>query len=830
MKIATITLVLVLLTNGAGVLHADYRLRVLKDRPVAYWCFDESTGLSVGNEASGEADGQHISGAVNRRGVSGLAAAFDSVHRAGRIEVQLDEQQDRTMEQMLNDSFSLEIWLLDEAATPNGKTNYNIFYKADHQSFTGNSLWLHRSRQDGRYHFRIQGQADRQLGLTIGNPAGEKKAGDRKWHHLVVTVDRSKTENRTGRLRAFLDGKPVGQSPIDSEVVIDNDGPLIIGNNHLSSAAWRGGIDELALYDRVLDDATVVRHYELGLRELRMQRQTISPLATRREFFELRIRPLLVEKCADCHTGGPDSDSVLAIGSRQALLVGGDYGPAIVPERAADSLLIHAVKRIHKELQMPPDSENALSKNEIADLARWINDGAVWGTTEFAKGNSKPKAAPRPELRPQSSTHWAFQPRSVLDPPQVQEARWANSGIDRFVEAKRQEVELSAVEPADRRTLIRRATLDLIGLPPTPSEVAAFLHDSDDDEAAFERVVNRLLTSKHYGERQGRLWLDVARYADTQGDVVDFPIPTAYRYRNWVIDSLNAGMPFDEFLQAQIAGDLLARDAENADTSRGLVVATGFIALSRRFGNTKSEDMHLTIEDTIDTLGRGVLGLTFRFARCHDHKFDPILSSDYYGLYGIFESTVYPWMGASNEKSPSGLRPAFPDERALRKADEYWALISRYEYQINNHFRPWLKPTLDEFKTVSKQIDQTSAAGHPTAALEAQRKELLGRYEGKFRELMLHDLDWIKREKKRQAENLEFEFVFAVFEGVPHDAKLHRRGNLKRLGESMPRRFLQIIDGSEPPTITSGSGRIELARWLTRPEHPLTARVIVNRI
>ena len=830
MNISTIALTLVLLTNGVRNVNTNYRLRILKDRPVAYWCFDESAGLSVRNEVSGGVGGRHISAAINRRGVSGFAVNFDSEHRAGRVEVRLGEQRNRTIEQSLNGSFSLELWLLDEAAAMDGKTNHSIIYKADRQSFTRNSLWLYRARQDGRYHFQIRGPADHQLGLTFADPAGEKQAGDGKWHHLVITVARSKMRSGHGRVRAFLDGKPVGQSPIDSDVAINNDGALVIGNNHSSNATWQGGIDELALYDRVIDDTTIVKHFEAGRRELMTKRRPTSSVAARREFFELNVRPLLVEKCADCHDGGTDSDSVLAIGSRQSLLTGGDYGPAIVSGRAADSLLMHAVKRIHKELRMPPDAENALSKKEIADLARWINDGAVWGKTEFAKGNSKPETTPHSTLRTPRPTHWAFQPRRAVSPPKVADARWTNSGIDRFVEAKRQQTKLAAVQPADRRTLIRRATLDLIGLPPTPDEVAAFLNDSDEVEAAFERVISRLLALKHYGERQGRLWLDVARYADTQGDVGDFPIPAAYQYRNWVIDSLNADMPFDDFLKAQIAGDLIARDADNADTARGLVVATGFIALSRRFGNTKNDDMHLTIEDTIDTLGRGVLGLTFRCARCHDHKFDPILSSDYYGLYGIFESTVYPWMGMSNEKSPSALAPARPDEKSLRKADEYWALISCYEYQINNHHRPWLKPTLDEFKTVSKQIEKASAAGQPTAALEEKRNELLARYKGQFRDLMLHDLDWIKREKKRLAENPEVEFVFAVSEGSPHDAKRHRRGNPKRLGESTPRRFLEIIDGPEPPAIKSGSGRLELAHWLTRREHPLTARVIVNRI
>ncbi len=224
-----------------------------------------------------------------------------------------------------------------------------------------------------------------------------------------------------------------------------------------------------------------------------------------------------------------------------------------------------------------------------------------------------------------------------------------------------------------------------------------------------------------------------------------------------------------------------------------------------------------------------MLGLTLRCARCHDHKFDPVLNTDYYGLYGIFDSTVYPWMGMSNEKSPSALSPAVPNPQAFEDAERYWGLIARYEYQINNHFRPWLKPTLDEFKTVSEQIESKPAA-EKLEELEKRQEELLGFRGGKFRELMLHDLNWIKNEKVRLAVNPELDFVFAVSDGPPHNAKIHRRGNPKRQGEKTPRRFLQALDGTVPPKIESGSGRLELARWLTRPEHPLTARVIVNLI
>lgn len=556
--------------------------------------------------------------------------------------------------------------------------------------------------------------------------------------------------------------------------------------------------------------------------------------AKQEEFFELKIRPLLVEKCLDCHSGDENSESALAVDSRQALIDGGDFGPAIVPGKAHLSLLIQAVKRTHKELRMPPEESDALSSAEISDLVTWINNGAVWpGDANSSRRQGKASKPAFKELEVDPVHDWALQPRQVVKPPSVSDERWAETPVDRFLEARRAKAGVKAVARADRRTLIRRATQDLTGLPPEPEDVAQFLQDPRDDKTAFSALVDRLLASSQYGERAARLWLDVARYADTQGDVGDYPIHTAWLYRNWVIDSLNADMPIDRFLQAQIAGDLLARETTDAETARGLNVATGFISLSRRFGNTKRDDAYLTIEDTIDTIGRGVLGMTVRCARCHDHKFDPILNTDYYGLYGIFDSTVYPSMGMSNEKSPSNLVPAVPDAEAAAGAQEYWKLIGRYEYQVNNHSRPWLMPTLTEFKRVN-QLWQARRNANATASalkpLTAERNALLARHDGRFRELMLHGLDWLKKEKQQLAENPPYEFVFAVSEGSPHDAKIHRRGNPKQLGPVTARRFLQAIDGPEPAEISEGSGRLELARWITRPDHPLTARVFVNRI
>jgi hypothetical protein len=575
--------------------------------------------------------------------------------------------------------------------------------------------------------------------------------------------------------------------------------------------------------------------------------QSVARSAAQKErFFETEIRPLLIEKCLDCHSGDESGESSLAIASRANLLKGADFGPSIVPGRSGDSVLIRAVKWTHKKLRMPPDENARLSRQEIAALARWIDAGAVWPGSGDTPKKPKTESATRLEGRTVETDHWSFKPRHIVAPPEVADGRWSANGIDRFVEAARQTNGLAAVREADRRTLVRRVTFDLIGLPPTPDEVSKFVNDPRPLDEAWATVVDRLLTSAHYGERWGRHWLDVARYADTQGDVGDIPIPDAWRYRNWVIGALNADMSFDRFLQAQIAGDVLAKklSATPSNTSNGndsappitsseirdLIVATGFISLSQRFGNSKKDQLHLTIENTIDTLGRGVLGLTLRCSRCHDHPFDPVLQTDYYGLYGIFDSTTYPWMGMSIEKSPSALAPVSVDPKAKQQVDDFWKTITRYEYQINNHFRPWLKPTLDEFKRVNLDWTKASQSGNVDDKLTQRRDQLLAMHSGRFRELMLHGLNWLKKEKERLATKPPVEMVFAVGEGKPHDAHIHRRGEPKRLGPLTPRRFLQVTDGPDAPRIASGSGRLELAKWLTQPDHPLVPRVLVNRV
>src|SRR5262245_54464563 len=368
------------------------------------------------------------------------------------------------------------------------------------------------------------------------------------------------------------------------------------------------------------------------------------------EFFEHQIRPLLVKHCYECHSAdAPKLRGKLRLDTRDGVLQGGASGPAVVPGDVSKGLLLKAVRRADESLKMPPKGK--LSADEVADLEKWVKIGAPDPRTASA-------AVVKAVNMLKGSDLWSLRP--VRDPviPAAKDADWVASPVDRFILATLEAKGLKPAPPADRRTLVRRATYDLTGLPPTPEEIDAFL--ADETPGAFARVVDRLLASPAYGERWGRHWLDVVRYADTAGDNSDYPIPQIYRYRNWVIDAINRDLPYDEFVRRQLAGDLLpARD--EADRHEKLI-ATGYLANARRFGSYEEEryPWHLTIEDTIDNLGRTFLGLTINCCRCHDHKFDPLTQADYYALYGFFSSTRYPRPGIELDKAPHDLVPLAP--------------------------------------------------------------------------------------------------------------------------------------------------------------------------
>ncbi len=356
----------------------------------------------------------------------------------------------------------------------------------------------------------------------------------------------------------------------------------------------------------------------------------------RLEHFEKHVRPLLVEHCQSCH-GPSKQKGGLRLDSIDAIRKGGDNGPAVVPGKPAESLLVQAVRYApDQDLKMPPKGK--LPEAAAAALAKWVSDGAEWPATDVAQASgAKEKAAPK-GFTPEQRAFWAFRKAAEPKVPAVKDANWARSPLDVFILARLEAKGLKPAPKADKRTLIRRATFDLIGLPPTPEEVERFLKDESPD--AFAKVVDRLLASPRHGERWGRHWLDVARYADSNGMDENVAMSNAWRYRDYVVRAFNSDLPYDQFVREQIAGDLLPELADEARKADRLI-ATGFLSVGpKMLAEDDPVKMEMDIiDEQVESVGRSFLGLTIGCARCHDHKFDPIPTADYYGLAGIFKST-----------------------------------------------------------------------------------------------------------------------------------------------------------------------------------------------
>lgn len=500
------------------------------------------------------------------------------------------------------------------------------------------------------------------------------------------------------------------------------------------------------------------------------------------DFFEAKIRPVLATHCFECH--GHKVKGGLKLDSRAAILKGGDSGPAIVPGKPKESLLLTAVRHVDEELKMPPKKK--LPGHIVTDLKLWIREGAVWPEGKaigFATG----------KITDEQREHWAYQPLRGIPATTAD----GESFIDARVRSRLKEQGLQSMGLADRRTLIRRVTFDLTGLPPTPAEVDAFV--DDEKPGAWHRVIERLLASPRYGERWGRHWLDLVRYADTAGDAADYPVPEAYKYRNYVIDAFNKDKPYHQFVREQIAGDQLPAANDNQRWEQ--MIATGYIAVSRRIGVSPHNLKHITIEDTLNNLGKTFLGLTIGCARCHDHKFDPIPTADYYALYGIFNSSVYPHAGA--EHSP--YRHSFVYRMGQDKADEM------------------LKPFRDKLAPLNKkERDQYNL-------YQSFQSEVVEK--GLTRRGVWAELEKIRAQRTAMAETFPNpEIAYAIVDGPTADAQIHNQGDPKDTGSLVRRGFLQILGGQKLPANAKGSGRLQLAQWMTDPSNPLTARVMANRI
>ncbi len=528
--------------------------------------------------------------------------------------------------------------------------------------------------------------------------------------------------------------------------------------------------------------------------------------AARIEFFEKRIRPILVGNCYNCHSANTNAKGGLRVDDRHGLVSGGGRGAAIVPGDPDASLLIKAVRQEGKVPKMPAEGAK-LSPKQIADLAEWIKEGAAWPQVELPAEVGK-SSADYEHLR---KTHWAWQPLSNAKPPQVRDASWARDDIDRFILAGLEAKVLQPVADADKPTLIRRVTFDLTGLPPTPQQIDAFV--ADESAEAFAKVVDRLLASPAFGERWGRHWLDVARYGESTGSARNIPYPHAWRYRDYVIAAFQGDKPYHEFLREQIAGDLLP--ANSARQKAEQLVATGFLALGVKDVNQRFKVRFImdNVDEQIDTVSRAVLGLTVSCARCHDHKFDPIPTADYYALAGIFRSTDL-CVGVRNKMGGGGL-------------DYYDASLL-------------LDVGLGE-TSIRVPEEKLAAAKAAVEKAQAEFKAIQGTPAGKAIGPNGRPKQFAFRQRLTKAQQeltalsdpaAHGEAAYGVRDAKEvSDTEIRIRGEAEKLGPVVPRGFLSVVHVPyAPPINPEQSGRLELARWLTSPQNPLTGRVMANRI
>jgi hypothetical protein len=514
------------------------------------------------------------------------------------------------------------------------------------------------------------------------------------------------------------------------------------------------------------------------------------------KFFEAKIRPVLVQQCGKCHSSTAEKlRGGLRLDSREAGRLGGDSGPAIVPGNPDESLLIKAIRYRDKELRMPPKGK--LPEAVVADFEAWIKMGAPDPRT----GPSGFAARPAIDLA-KGREFWSFRPPKKSTPPPVKRADWPRGDVDRFLLAALESRGLDPVADAGRARLLRRVTFDLIGLPPAPEELDSFVRDHTPE--AFGNVVDRLLASPRFGERWGRHWLDVARFAESSGKT-NFTYPQAWRYRDWAIASFNADKPYNQFVREQIAGDLLPADDESKRADQ--IVATGFLALGSKAHDAENRGQFVldVIDEQIEATTRAFLGITVACARCHDHKMDPIPQRDYYALSGIFRSTqtcsgtlagVFPNFNASPliELSPNaGVRPAVPSLTAGQRTamEERVAALVRERDSIppGEANRDRLRRANSMLATVRYRVlvDRPGSTPRAFAMGVRERDEAV-------------------------------------------DSPLYARGELDQAGEVVPRGLVRVLCTETSASIAAGSGRRELADWLASPVNPLTARVIVNRV
>jgi cytochrome c553 len=661
------------------------------------------------------------------------------------------------------------------------------------------------------------------------------------------------------------------------------------------------------------------------------------------QFFEAKVRPVLAEQCYSCHAASAKKlKANLLLDNVAGLTKGGDSGPAIVPGDPDKSRLIDAIRYQNVDLQMPP--KRKLSDQQIADLTTWVKMGAPW---PGAPAPAVATAGTTFDLRQRTATHWAWQPVRHVDPPSVESASWPKSDIDPFVLARLEQKRLAPAGPADRRTLVRRLYFDLLGLPPTPEEVEQFVNDTSD--GAVESLVDRLLASPHFGERWGRHWLDLVRYAETFGHEFDYPIPSAREYANYVIRAINADVPFDQFAREHIAGDLLPNPRLNpAEGFNESVIGSGFWFLGEQVHGPVDVRQHQAdrTDNQIDVFGKTFQGLTIACARCHDHKFDAIATKDYYALYGVLESTrmqqAFLDPHGRIQEAVGRLRAIRAEANQLLPASQprvFPASAGAFETFEATDFRGWFATgwAFGDAPTRRGEWDSCTRGARPARPGVAHSGMLSPGLRGVLRsrsfiipkdsidyllagtgpgtmvrliidgytmdtyngvlfpgisfpvntrgEFRWHRQDvkmyaghrahieliddgdgWLAVDEVRfndtgvpkpaaaeadaplpdelagrlaacakrldeEASGLpEPKRVLAAADGEGVDEHVFLRGSHKNLGDVVPRGFLQAIAGVTATSASPGSRRLEVARFVTDPSNPLTARVFVNRV
>ena len=563
-------------------------------------------------------------------------------------------------------------------------------------------------------------------------------------------------------------------------------------------------------------------------------------------FYKEQVLPLLQKRCLECHSHAGDIEGGLTLDSRSGWQQGGDSGPAIVPGRPDESLLIKAVRYADPDLQMPPDGK--LSAAEVAVLERWVAAGAVAPADNAIASRQKPSV----DITA-GKNHWAFRPIVAATPPAVQDTAWPRDDVDRFLLARLEAERLRPVADADRHAWLRRVSFDLTGLPPTTAEITAYIADSS--ATADATVVDRLLASRNFGERWARHWLDLTGYADQMGTSNNVFAEHAWRYRDYLIASFNTDKPYDRFVVEQIAGDLLPEaDPEKRAANR---VATGFLVLGDlEIVSVDKMKLDWDIADQqITKVGTAFLGMTLGCVRCHDHKFDPIGLEDYYGLAGVFLSTK------SVHKIPYGVWSKV-NEIELPETDRQVAarLVAEQKHRDRvadltarrDRLQARQKEIGEQLKAIpttpvpagaspdSKTTDAktadtkpaadklpapATAAPNPLASLRAELQKEQERITAEIGSLngTITHAEFFAPKPPRTHGVVEAE--------KPLDAKVAIRGNPRAAGPVVPRGVLRVASWSQPPPMPADqSGRLQLAAWIADPLNPLTARVAVNRI